>query len=61
MTIMASVAEDGLTAAQLVEIYRRQMLIERDRLEAMYAGQIVPPEDHADIQRTLSLRLDASE
>jgi len=62
MTMMADLARDGLTAAQRAEIFRRQMLVERDRLEAMHAGlQIVPPEDYADIEKALSLRLGAGE
>src|SRR5690606_36839352 len=44
MTMTANIARDGLTGAARAEMFRRQMLIERDRLEAMHAGlQIVPP------------------
>lgn len=38
------------------------MLVERDRLEVMYAQlQILPPDDHENIEKALSLRLGASE
>ncbi len=44
MTMMANIARDGLTAAQRAEMFRRQMLVERDRLEVMHANlHIVPP------------------
>ncbi|PIX66844.1 MAG: integrase, partial [Sphingomonadales bacterium CG_4_10_14_3_um_filter_58_15] len=62
MNMMANIKSDGLTSAQRAEIYRRQMLIERDRLEVMHANlHIIPPEDHDDIDKALSLRLGASE
>ncbi len=62
MTMMASIVAQGLTAAQRAEIYRRQMLVERDRLEAMHATlQYLPRDDHEDIGKALSLRLGASE
>lgn len=62
MTMMANVAADCLTAEQRAEIYRRQMLAERDRLEAMHASlHIVPRDDHAEVDKALSLRLGASE
>ena len=62
MTMTANIARDGLTGAERAEIFRRQMLIERDRLEAMHAGlQIVPPEDCADVEMALSVRLEAGE
>ena len=62
MTMMASIVAEGLTALQRSEIYRRQMLVERDRLEAMHATlQYLPRDDHEDIGKALSLRLGASE
>lgn len=62
MNMISQMARDGLTAAQRAEIYRRQILIERDRLETMHASlHILPPEDHDDIAKALSLRLGASE
>jgi integrase len=62
MTMKANIGTDGLTAQERAEIFRRQMLIERDRLEVMHANlQILPPDDHAEIEQALSLRLGASE
>ena len=62
MNMMSKMARDGLTGAQRAEIYRRQMLVERDRLEAMHASlHILPPDDHEDIGKALTLRLGASE
>ncbi|ANK14385.1 site-specific integrase [Erythrobacter neustonensis] len=62
MNMTAKIATDALTAAQRAEIFRRQMLVERDRLEVMHAQlHIHPPEDHEDIEKALSLRLGASE
>lgn len=62
MNMTAKIATDGLTAPQRAEIFRRQMLVERDRLEVMHAQlHILPPEDHEDIDQALSLRLGASE
>lgn len=62
MNIMTNLSRDGLTASQRAEIFRRQMLVERDRLEAMHANlQIFPVEDHDDIENALKLRLDAGE
>lgn len=62
MTMMANIARDGLTGPQRAEIYRQQMLVERDRLEVMHANlSIVPPEDHDDIEKALMLRLGAGE
>lgn len=62
MNMTVNIANDGLTAAQRAEIFRRQMLVERDRLEVMHAQlHILPPDDHEDIQKALSLRLGASE
>lgn len=62
MNMVSKMARDGLTGAQRAEIYRRQMLVERDRLEAMHASlHILPPDDHEDIGKALTLRLGASE
>lgn len=62
MTMMASIVAEGLTAAQRAEIYRRQMLVERDRLEAMHASlHFLPRDDHHEVGKALSLRLGASE
>ncbi len=62
MTMTANMASDGLTAEQRAEIYRRQMLVERDRLEVMHANlHIIPPEDHNEADKALTLRLGASE
>lgn len=62
MNMMVNIASDGLTGAQRAEIYRRQMLIERDRLEVMHANlHIIAPEDHDDLEDALALRLGASE
>lgn len=62
MTMMASIAADALTTQQRAEIFRRQMLVERDRLEAMHASlHVLPPDDHDEIEKALSLRLGASE
>ncbi len=62
MNMMSNMARDGLTGPQRAEIYRSQMLEERDRLETMHASlHIVPPDDHDDIGMALSLRLGASE
>ncbi|MEQ5789406.1 tyrosine-type recombinase/integrase [Erythrobacter sp. NFXS35] len=62
MNMTAKLTADGLNAAQRAEIFRRQMLAERDRLEVMHAQlHILAPEDHDDIDKALALRLDASE
>ncbi len=62
MNMMTNIGSDGLTGVQRAEIYRRQMLIERDRLEVMHANlHIIPPEDHDDVDKALTLRLGASE
>lgn len=62
MNMTAKIAIDGLTASQRAEIFRRQMLVERDRLEVMHAQlHILPPEDREDIDQALSLRLGANE
>lgn len=58
MNMMANIGNDGLNGVQRAEIYRRQMLIERDRLEIMHANlHIIPPEEQGDIDKALSLRL----
>ena len=62
MNMMRKMARDGLDSAQRAEIFRRQMLEERDRLEAMHATlHIMPPDDHEDLGKALSVRLGASE
>lgn len=62
MNMMANMAGDSLTAHQRAEIYRRQILVERDRLELMHAKlQVFPPDDHDDIEQALTLRLNADE
>lgn len=62
MNVMRNMGRDGLTAQQRTEVYRRQMLIERDRLEMMHANlQIIPPDEQDDIAKALALRLDAGE
>ena len=62
INMMSKMAGDGLNAAQRAEIFRRQILVERDRLEAMHASlHVLPPEDHDDIGKALTLRLGASE
>jgi len=62
MNMIARISTDGLNAAQRAEIFRRQMLEERDRLEVMHAQlHILPPDDHDDVEQALSLRLGASE
>ena len=62
MNIVAKISRDGLTARQRAEIFRRQMLIERDRLEIMQAKlHIETPDDHDDVVKALSLRLGAFE
>lgn len=62
MNMMSKMAGDGLGAAQRAEIFRRQILVERDRLEAMHASlHLLPPDDHDDIGKALTLRLGASE
>lgn len=62
MNMMSKMARDGLTGAERAEIYRRQIMVERDRLEAMHASlHILPPDDHEDIGKALTLRLGASE
>ncbi|QWC56477.1 tyrosine-type recombinase/integrase [Erythrobacter sp. 3-20A1M] len=62
MNMMSKMARDGLDSAQRAEIFRRQILVERDRLEALHASlHVFPPEDHDDIGKALTLRLGASE
>lgn len=62
LTMKANFAADGLTGAQRAEIFRRQMLVERDRLEVMHATlHFVPRDDNPDPEDALALRLGASE
>ena len=62
MTLMMNMGRDGLTAQQRNDVFRRQMLIERDRLEMMHANlQIIAPDVQDDIAKALALRLDAGE
>jgi integrase len=53
---------EGLTSQQRAEIFRRQMLVERDRLEAMHASlHVFSRDDFPDPENALDLRLRASE
>lgn len=62
MRLMEKANQDGLTEQQRAEIFRQQILIERDRLEVMHAKlHIIPPEEQDDIEQALALRLGASE
>ena len=62
LQLMADSNHDGLTEAQRAEIFRRQVIIERDRLEIMQARlHIIPPEEYEDLGQALSMRLNASE
>lgn len=62
MNMMSGRFGATLTAEQSAEIFRRQMLIERDRLEVTHAVlHIQPAEDHANSDKALFLRLGASE
>lgn len=62
MNIMSGRFGASLTPEQRAEIFRRQMLIERERIEVVHAGlHIQPAEDHADSDKALFLRLGASE
>ncbi|MET3710764.1 integrase [Sphingomonas trueperi] len=62
MDMIANRGRDDLTAAQRAEIFRRQVMIERDRLAVMHARlHIVPVEDNEDTEKALALRLDAGE
>lgn len=62
MRLMERANQDGLTEQQRAEIFRQQILIERDRLEVMHAKlHIIPPEEQDDIEQALALRLGASE
>ncbi|MXO76195.1 tyrosine-type recombinase/integrase [Altererythrobacter aerius] len=61
VTMTAKLTLDGLTAQQRAEIFRRQMLIERDRLEAMHASlYVVARCDYPDAEEALELRLGIS-
>lgn len=62
MHLMEKANQDALTEQQRAEIFRQQILIERDRLEVMHAKlHIIPPEEQDDIEHALALRLGASE
>lgn len=62
MNMMSGRFGAALTSEQSAEIFRRQMLIERDRLEVTHAVlHIQPAEDHADSDKAMFLRLGASE
>lgn len=62
MNLMRNIAATSLTAAQRREIFQRQILLERDRLEQLHAQMLVAaPEDHDLIEDALKLRLDAGE
>lgn len=62
VTMTAKLTLDGLTGPQRAEIFRRQMLIERDRLEAMHASlHVVARCDYPDAEEALDLRLGISE
>lgn len=62
MKMSSEFSQRGLTAAQRREIYRGQMLVERDRLEMMHANlQVVGAEDEDNLEQALALRLDADE
>src|SRR3546814_12626530 len=64
MSMMQTISRDGLTADQRAEIFRRQMLRERDRLEAAHAqlqladlGDQLPEEaleTHLDLSEAVS-------
>lgn len=61
MTMIRSMGRDGLSAAQRAEIFKRQMLKERDRLEMGHAHlQIVDLRGQLP-EEALRLRLDAGE
>lgn len=62
VTMTAKITLDGLTAPQRAEIFRRQMLVERDRLEAMHASlHVVARCDYPDAEEALDLRVGISE
>ena len=62
MNMMVGIHGAGLTAEQRAEIFRRQILVERDRLEELHASlHILPAEDHSDVDKAIALRLGASE
>lgn len=62
MNLMRNIAATNLTAAQRREIFQRQILLERDRLEQLHAQMLVAaPDDHDLIEDALKLRLDAGE
>lgn len=56
MRLMEKANQDGLTEQQRAEIFRQQILIERDRLEVMHAKlHIIPPEEQDDIEQALTV------
>ncbi len=62
MKMMRNIAGDNLTAVQRAEIFRRQIILERHRLEQLHAELLVAaPEDHDMVEDALKLRLDAGE
>lgn len=61
-TMTAKIMLDGLTAQQRADMFRRQILVERDRLEVMHASlQFIARDDFADVEEALDLRLGVSE
>ena len=59
--LMTTMGRDGLSAAQRAEIFKRQMLRERDRIEAGHAElQLMDLGDQLPIE-ALNFRLDAGE
>ncbi|WP_430388269.1 site-specific integrase [Blastomonas fulva] len=62
MNMMRNIAGDNLTAVQRAEIFRRQIILERDRLEQLHAELLIAaPDDHDMVEDALKLRLDAGE
>src|SRR5690606_17670424 len=62
MSMIQTIKSDGLSGAERAEIFRRQMIVERDRLEVMHAKlQLFGAEDHASVEDALRLHLDGGE
>ena len=61
MSMLQTISRDGLTAEQRAEIFRRQMLRERDRLEAGHAQLQLADLDDQLPEEALEVRLDMSE
>lgn len=61
MSMLQTISRDGLTADQRAEIFRRQMLRERDRLEAGHAQLQLADLDDQLPEEALEVRLDMSE